>query len=194
MIHLVITALCLCSLPPVASSATEPIPHSDRASDLARPEKPPTLDSDALAKKMGGSWNKKGNAATEYKSSDSNYRTYKPTVSTTKNGGLLVSFKVDHIRGGAHDDHAQIEMEFDAKGQLISSSATMSIAGRQSLDSKKIVAAAAPAGVSAPAAWVASEVANALLSVVQKDHGGRKNFPSVVNHNINWVVECVSAK
>lgn len=133
----------------------------------------------------------KKNKAVEFKSSDSNYRIWEPTVSSTPGGGLLVSFKVDHIRRFAHDDHAAVEIEFDSAGNILSASSSMQLAGQQAIDSRKVAAAGALVGTPVTA-WVATEVTNAFLKVAQHEHGGRANFPAVVKHAINHAAASVS--
>lgn len=59
-----------------------------------------TFDMAKMGSLLGGWDDKKGTAA-KYKSADSNYRTYKPTVSLTPESGFFISTKIDHIRGFA---------------------------------------------------------------------------------------------
>jgi hypothetical protein len=59
----------------------------------------------------------KGGEALEYSTNGSNYRIYRPDVSSN-GSGFLISFKVDHIRGEAADDHAIIAARLDDVGSL----------------------------------------------------------------------------
>ena len=54
------------------------------------------FDMDRFGKLLTG-WDEKGGGAAEYKSSGSNYRTYKPSVAQTGDGGLYLFTKIDHI-------------------------------------------------------------------------------------------------
>ncbi|WP_461056221.1 LGFP repeat-containing protein [Spirosoma arcticum] len=146
-------------------------------------------------------WDKKGGSAAEYKSAGSNYRTYKPTVSPTPQGGLFVSTKLDHIRGGAADDHAQLEMEFAANGVIVSTRATMKIQGHSTLDTGLIKEAAAIGGTAAggpgygAAASAIGELSAKIINSLSKfisdisEHGGRANFPAVVQMNMNYIFD-----
>jgi hypothetical protein len=64
------------------------------------------LDYDCLVEGLSGSWDDKDGQASSYSISGSNYRMWQPDTSSTSEGGLYVSFKMDHIRGAARDDHA----------------------------------------------------------------------------------------
>ncbi len=144
-------------------------------------------------------WDKKNGTAAEYTSADSNYRTYKPTVSPTPTGGLFISTKLDHIRGMAADDHAQVEMEFAANGVIISSRVVMAIQGRTSLDTGLIAGAAGAGGtaIGGPAvgaaataiAELSAKILNSLSTFISKlsETGGRANFPAVVRMNMNCI-------
>lgn len=148
------------------------------------------FDMAGFGKALGG-WDDKSKTAAKYKSADSNYRTYKPTVSPTSDGGLFISTKIDHIRGGDGDDHAQLEITFDRAGKVVSSKATLALDGAKSLDTETVTAAFALAGASAgttAAVAVGAEVFKALGKFVKTEHGGRANFPAVVQHNFNHIV------
>jgi hypothetical protein len=143
-----------------------------------------------------GGWTKKGGTAAEYKSADSNYRTYKPTLSSPPGGGLFTTTKIDHIRGGAKDDHNQLEMEFDLYGQLISVRSVMTIQGTPQFDTGLVKAAGALYNdQAAQIAEVAAKIVNSLASFVTdlNEHGGRANFPAIVRHNLNIIAGCVEA-
>ena len=146
-------------------------------------------------------WDKKNGTAAEYKQSNSNYRTYKPSVSTTPQGGLFIATTIDHIRGFAKDDHAQLEMEFNASGAIISSRAKFDIADNPRFDTGLVKSAAAVAGgvasgpeagaASGAIAEVAAKIANSLSGAISKmgEHGGRANFPAIVRMNMNKIFE-----
>jgi hypothetical protein len=121
---------------------------------------------------------------------DSVFRTWRCDVSRTVTGGLLVTFKIDHVRAVHADDHAVVRLEFDRHGRLSSARSHMTIAGRTTVDSGVVTAAAAPFGL-APVGWVAAKVANGLLRAVGRDYGGRRYFPLVVEHNIQRAASCI---
>ena len=146
-------------------------------------------------------WDKKNGTAAEYKQSNSNYRTYKPSVSTTPQGGLFIATTIDHIRGFAKDDHAHLDMEFDASGAIISGQAKFDIAGNPNFDTGLVKSAAGVVGgvaggpatglASAAIAEVAAKIANSLSGAISRmgEHGGRANFPAIVRMNMNNIYE-----
>ena len=74
------------------------------------------LDEQSFGDKLGG-WTKRSNQAAEYPLSGSNYRTYRPEVSPTPDGGIFVSVRLDHMRGMlASDDHAVLESRSTTRG------------------------------------------------------------------------------
>jgi hypothetical protein len=169
------------------------------------PAREPQLDVEGLGKELGG-WrkkevykeSKKEYTAAEYKSGGSNYRTYKPTVSPTTDGGLFVSTKLDHIRGGGRDDHCQLEITFDRAGKVVSSRAEVTMDdNRVKFNTKLVAASAALAGATAgtsAAIAVATKIVESLYNQIAAwtDDGGRKNFPAVVQHNFNLICHGVT--
>ena len=154
-----------------------------------------TFDVNGFGKEWGG-WKKKDKTAAEYKSAGSNYRTYKPTVSPTPDGGVLVSTKIDHIQGWAKDDHCQLEMTFDKNGEIVSSSAKITMGKKKVFDTQIVTASAALVGASAGTTAVialGAAVTNKLQDQIAKwnDGGGRANFPAVVKHNFNLIAKHV---
>ncbi|OUJ75795.1 LGFP repeat-containing protein [Hymenobacter crusticola] len=156
------------------------------------------FDMAKLGQQLTG-WDAKDGSAAEYTSAGSNYRTYKPSVSPTPSGGLFISTKLDHIRGMAADDHAQVEMEFAANGVIISSRVAMTIQGHNTLDTGLIAGAAGAGGtvfggpaVGAAATAIAelsAKIVNSLTKFITNlsETGGRANFPAVVRLNMNCI-------
>ncbi|GAA0597883.1 hypothetical protein GCM10009416_40140 [Craurococcus roseus] len=154
------------------------------------------FDMDKFGRLLTG-WDKKDGSAAEYKSSGSNYRTYKPSVANTGDGGLYLFTKLDHIRGMAKDDHAQIELTLGPDGQAESWRAHMQIQGNPQFDTGLVTSAAAFAGPKyAAIANVASKVLNSLSTFVaqQGEHGGRAAFPNVVQMNLLHMADCVEKR
>jgi len=104
------------------------------------------LDLQLLSELFTDGWNDEDGAAAKYKSSGSDYRTYRPEVSPTPEGGLFASTKIDHIRGYQPDDHNQLEMEFDRQGEILSARSVMNFAGIPQFDTDLIRAAGGQAG------------------------------------------------
>lgn len=160
----------------------------------------PALDQLRMGEELGG-WDDQSGRAAQYQDAGSDYRTYKPSVSNTPEGGLLVSTKIDHIRGGdwvglGQDDHCLLTVKFDSEGEIVDASATMKFADIPRFDPVLVEKAVVAAGQAkyAAAAKVAAEVANSLAKFITNitDHGGRLNFPAVVQRNINIMWKCVA--
>lgn len=156
------------------------------------------LDLPKLATGLSGSpnWDKKVNegGAVEYKSNGSNYRTFKPTVSPTTDGGLLVSTKINHIRKLGGDDHALITMTFDSNGTLVEKTTLEIKMGDKSFNTDILVEAASKGGAKAgAAAVVAAQISKQLAEQITKwgEKGGRLNLPTVVEHNINHIAASI---
>ncbi|MCB5188614.1 hypothetical protein LG200_11455 [Methylobacillus caricis] len=152
-----------------------------------------TLDLNELGGRLGG-WRYKNRTAAEYKAAGSNYRTYKPTVSSPLGGGLQLFTKLDHIRGAAKDDHCQLDMYFDNQGTLIQWQTRVQIQGNPQFDTGLVTEAASIFGQEYGAiANVASKILNSVSNFIGGlgEHGGRAAFPSVIQMNFNHIVECV---
>ena len=148
--------------------------------------------------RYGGFPHKDGEAL-EYSTSGSDYRLYRPDVSL-EGLGFRISFKMDHIRGGALDDHATIAAILDREGHLQNTSSdgvlsrdifwendkwfhdivdVFSEIPEQYKTNKYVVLAET-------AARVASKVYEALLELAES--GGRQIFVQQIQHKINEVV------
>ena len=96
-------------------------------------------------------------------------------------GGLYLFTKIDHIRGLAKDDHAQVELTLGPGGEAESWRAHMQIQGNPKFDTGLVTSAAAFGGPKyAAIANVASKVLNSLSDFVGhlSEHGGRAAFPN----------------
>ena len=97
-----------------------------------------SIDEAAFGTSLGG-WKKRDKAVAEYPLSGSDYRTYKPEVSPTPDGGIFISVRIDHVRGWlASDDHAILEITVNSKGAIASAQSTIAIQG-QSIKSDVII-------------------------------------------------------
>ncbi len=87
------------------------------------------VDVEAFGKSLGG-WDGKKEKLAEYEISVAKYRTYKPEVSPSPDGGIFVSLRIDHLRGLlASDDHASLEMTFSADGLLVTAQSSIALQG-----------------------------------------------------------------
>jgi hypothetical protein len=154
------------------------------------------VDQDAFGTSLGG-WKKKSNKAAEYPLSGSTYRTYKPEISPTPEGGLFVSLRIDHVRGWlSSDDHAVLEITVDAKGAVVSAQSTIAIQGR-SISSDLIVGVNESgkklAGTEQAVQIGTDLVANLTAKLLREKvvEAGRVSFPSVLRHNYNLLFRAI---
>lgn len=61
---------------------------------------------------------KDSSSVAEYDRSGHNYRTWHPEKIQMDAGGMMIASKIDHIKGGAKDDHGNILMYFNPGGSL----------------------------------------------------------------------------
>lgn len=151
------------------------------------------LDFNELGRRLGG-WRHKDGQAAEYKASGSNYRTYRPLTSTNTAGELSVSTKIDHIRGGAQDDHCQLDLLILPSGELAHWQARVQIQGSPAFDTGLVGRAAGLAGPKYGAiATAAADVLNSVSTFITGigEHGGRAAFPGVIRMNLDHIAACV---
>lgn len=160
------------------------------------------LDFEAFGKSLGG-WDWKKGKAAQYEMAEDRFRTYRPVVSPTPEGGIFISVRIDHIRGFlASDDHASLEITIDPKGNAGSARSSISLQGRRVTSDLIVggVQAGKTAANGTPARGVVALgsdlVANLTekLSRESKVEPGRVTFPSVVQHNFNLLMQAVREK
>jgi hypothetical protein len=163
-------------------------PHSgsqiDKTAGSEKRLSAPTLDYDCLVAGLSGSWDDKGGQASSYSAGGSEYRLWWPDTSYTSDGGLYVSFKMDHIRRFAADDHAILGLTFDSSARLIDASVTLQIAGEISWDFQ----------TGDPDVDLALKLANEIYTFINSlggsQSGGRLYFSEDIKQNINRVDSC----
>ncbi|WP_019990392.1 hypothetical protein [Rudanella lutea] len=156
----------------------------------------------------------KDGEAIKYTVEDSDYRIYNPTW---QSGQPVLVVKMDHIRGGATDDHVELHITFDtSNASMVSIEGTWE-AGNDGYQIPKVVievvdasaeilgavGALETAGISEAAAQSAVAVFDGFcklfntlseLIVRMSDNGGRFYFTAVVCHTVNRLNSCVSVK
>ncbi len=154
------------------------------------------LDDEAFGKSLGG-WNKQQGKAVEYKLSGSDYRTYKPEVTPTPEGGIFISVRIDHIRGWlSSDDHAMLEITVSPYGVISSAKSSIAIQGR-SITSDVImgttVAGKEITGADRAVQIGADLVADLSAKLLREKivEAGRVSFPSVLRHNYNHIYQAL---
>lgn len=155
-----------------------------------------TIDEQALGEKLGG-WSKRSNQAAEYPLSGSTYRTYKPEISPTPDGGIFVSLRIDHVRGWlSSDDHAMLEIVVSNKGQIASAQSSIAIQGRAITSDliKSTPEAGRGLGGVDHAVQVGTDLVADLSAKLLREkivEAGRVSFPAVVRHNYNLLFQAI---
>lgn len=155
------------------------------------------VDLEAFGKNMGG-WTKRGNSAAEYTLSGSGYRTYKPEISPTPNGGIFVSIRIDYVRGWlSSDDHAILEITANSKGVIVSAQSNIAIQGR-SVTSDLILGSneASKQIVSGPerAVQIGADLVSDISAKMLRENiveAGRVSFPAALRHNYNLLFQAI---
>jgi hypothetical protein len=154
------------------------------------------IDDAAFGSSLGG-WSKRSKQAAEYPLSGSVYRTYKPEISPTPDGGLFVSIRIDHVRGWlSSDDHAILEITVNPKGGIASAQSNIAIQGR-SITSDVILGTAragGQVGMADHAVQVGTELIADLSAKLLREkivEAGRVSFPAAIRHNYNLLFQAI---
>lgn len=155
-----------------------------------------SIDDDAFGRSLGG-WSKKDKSTAEYPLSGAVYRTYKPEISPTPDGGIFLSVRIDHVRGWlSTDDHAVLELTISPKGGVGSAQSSIAIQGK-SIKSEMILggneggkAILSPEGAVRIGTDLVADLSAKLLreNIVE---AGRVSFPAVLRHNYNRLYQAI---
>lgn len=153
------------------------------------------LDIEAFGESLGG-WKK---SRVDYSLSGSLYRTHKPDITPTPDGGIFVSVRIDHRRGWlASDDHAMLEVAYADDGSVVSAQTTLAIQGRTI--ASDLIRTSAEAGASVTGIEGAVQIGTNLVADLSSKmlrekivEAGRVSFPSAVRHNYNLLFRAVRA-
>jgi hypothetical protein len=151
------------------------------------------VDVEALGESLGG-WKKN---TVDYDLSGSQYRTHKPEITPSPDGGIFMSIRIDHRRGWlASDDHAVLEISFGPDGTVSSAQSTLAIQGRTI--ASDLIRTSADAGATLTgmqgAVRIGSNLVADLSSKMLREkivEAGRVSFPSAVRHNYNLIYQAV---
>ena len=155
------------------------------------------IDEAAFGKSLGG-WKKRDNQAAEYPLSGTTYRTYKPEVTPTPDGGIFISVRIDHIRGWlSSDDHAVLEITVNSKGMIASAQSNIALQGRSI--STDVILGTNEAGKQIAvgtdrAVQIGTDLVADLSSKLLREkivEAGRVSFPSVLRHNYNLLFQAI---
>lgn len=155
-----------------------------------------TLDIEAFGKSLGG-WKAKGKEACDYDLSGSEYRTYKPEITPTPDGGIFASVRIDNRRGWlASDDHAVLEVTFDKNGSIVSAQSNLALQGRTI--SSDVIRTTGNVGGAVPGVGAAVKIGADLTADLSSKllrekvvEPGRVSFPSAVRHNYNLLFQAI---
>ncbi len=154
------------------------------------------IDEDTFGRSLGG-WAKRDKGAAEYPLSGSVYRTYKPEISPTPDGGIFVSVRIDNVRGWlSTDDHAVLEITVSPKGAISSAQSSIAIQGK-SIKSEMILggneggkAIFSTEGAVRIGTDLVADLSAKLLreNIVE---AGRVSFPAALRHNYNRLFQAI---
>jgi hypothetical protein len=155
-----------------------------------------TIHEEAFGKSLGG-WTKHGKKAAEYPLSGSTYRTFRPEVTPTPDGGLFISIRIDHVRGiFSSNDYATLEITVNSNGGIESAQSNIAIQGRSI--SSDVILGSQQAGQAAVgmdrAVQIGTElVANLSAKMLREKivESGRVTFRAVVRHNYNLLYQAI---
>lgn len=158
-----------------------------------------SVDEEIFGNSLGG-WTKRSKAAAEYPLSGSVYRTYKPEISTTPDGGLFISLRIDHVRGWlSSDDHAILEITVNSKGQIVSAQSNIAIQGRSI--TSDVIRGTNEAGKALLGADKSVQIGTDLIADLSAKllrenivEAGRVSFPAALRHNYNRLFQSIRVK
>jgi hypothetical protein len=154
------------------------------------------IDEKLLGEKLGG-WTKRGAKAAEYPLSGASYRTYKPEVTPTPEGGIFISLRIDHVRGWlSSDDHAILEITVNASGVIVSAKSNIAIQGRSI--ASDVIRGGTGAGQKLTGVDHAVQIGTDLVADLSEKmlrekivEAGRVSFPAVLRHNYNLLFQAI---
>lgn len=155
-----------------------------------------TVDEGRLGKSLGG-WSNRGGKAAEYPLSGANFRTYRPEITPTPDGGIFISLRIDHVRGWlSSDDHAILEITVDKNGRVVSAQSSIAIQGRSV--TSDLIRGGTDAGQKVAGVDRAVQIGTDLVADVSAKllrekivEAGRVSFPSVLRHNYNLLYQSI---
>lgn len=155
-----------------------------------------SVDQDSLGQSLGG-WNKQAGKVAEYPLSGADYRTYRPEITPTPDGGIFISIRIDHVRGWlSSDDHAMLEITVDREGKVVSAQSSVAIQGRSV--SSDLIRGGVDAGQKVAGVDRAVQIGTDLIADVSAKmlrekivEAGRVSFPAALRHNYNLLYQAI---
>lgn len=156
-----------------------------------------SLDVKALGQSLGG-WKKRGSMA-EYELSGATYRTFRPEISPTPDGGIFISIRIDHVRGMlASNDHAVLEITVAKDGGITSAKSSIAIQGRAI--TSDVIRGTVDAGQALTTTDRSVKIGTDLVADLSAKllrerivESGRVTFPAALRHNYNMLFQSIRA-
>lgn len=154
------------------------------------------VEEEIFGNSLGG-WKKEDKRAAEYTLSGSTYRTYKPEITPTPEGGIFISLRIDHVRGWlASNDHAMLEVTVSPDGIISSAKSSVAIQGRSI--SSALILGVNEAGKEITGADRAVQIGTDLVADLTARllrekivEAGRVSFPAALRHNYNLLYQAL---
>lgn len=158
-----------------------------------------SIDESKFGDLLGG-WKRKKKNAAEYSISGSEYRTYRPEITPTPDGGIFVSLRIDHMRGWlSTDDYAVLEITVNPTGKIVSARSSMAIQGRSI--SSDLIRGGAEVGKAVIGRDRAVQIGSDLVADISQKllrekivEAGRVSFPSALRHNYNLLYQSIELR
>ncbi len=158
-----------------------------------------SVDEEKLGASLGG-WKTRTGKAAEYPLSGANYRTYRPEITPTPDGGIFISIRIDHVRGWlSSDDHAMLEITVDKQGRVVSAQSSIAIQGRSV--TSDVIRGGTDAGQKLAGVDRAVQIGTDLIADVSEKmlrekivEAGRVSFPSALRHNYNLLYQAIQTE
>jgi hypothetical protein len=158
-----------------------------------------SVDEGKLGESLGG-WKARAGKVAEYPLSGANYRTYRPEITPTPDGGLFISLRIDHVRGWlSSDDHAMLEITVNKQGKVVSAQSSIAIQGRSV--TSEVIRGGTEAGQKLAGTDRAVQIGTDLIADVSAKmlrekivEAGRVSFPSALRHNYNLLYQAIKTE
>lgn len=155
-----------------------------------------SVDEAKLGNSLGG-WDGRGKKAAEYPLSGATYRTYRPEVTPTPDGGIFISLRIDHVRGWlSSNDHAVLEITVDKAGKVASAQSSIAIQGKSV--TSDLIRGGTDGGNEALGVDRAVEIGTNLIADISEKmlrekivEAGRVSYPAVLRHNYNLLYQAI---
>ncbi len=155
-----------------------------------------SVEEDVLGKSLGG-WDARGGKAADYPLSGAEYRTYRPEITPTPDGGIFISLRIDHVRGWlSSNDYAMLEITVDSYGKVAAAQSSIAIQGRSV--TSDLIRGGTSGGQQLVGVDQAVKIGTDLVADVSAKmlreklvEAGRVSFPSALRHNYNLLYQAI---